>query len=294
MEIKSLANTDFGTLATAFGAAFARYEVQITPDELHTMLRRRGFDPALSFAAFNGDGSIMGFTLNGIGTFGDRNAHGGVPTAYDTGTGTLPEYRGQGLAAQIFEASIPHLQAAGIKQYLLEVLQHNTAAVSVYRRLGFEVSREFNYFRAESGDVQIGNCVNCAYPIRQVAPAELRETAAEFWDFEPSWQNSFEAIERAADDFIAFGAFDGDGLVGYVIFEPTAGDITQIAVAKNHRRKGVGSALLGEMLRQNHATGVKCLNTEIGRDESLAVFLQSKNIPLAGRQFEMIKSLRGK
>jgi ribosomal protein S18 acetylase RimI-like enzyme len=79
--------------------------VQITPDELRTMLRRRGFDPALSFAAF--DGCIMGFTLNGTGTFG------GVPTAYDTGTGTLPEYRGRGLATQIFETSLPHLRAAG-------------------------------------------------------------------------------------------------------------------------------------------------------------------------------------
>ena len=122
MEIKSLAHTSFETLAESFGAAFAEYEVQISPDELRTMLRRRGFEPALSFAAFDDTGNIMGFTLNGIGTFA------GVPTAYDTGTGTLPEYRGQGLATQIFETSLPHLRAAGIVQYLLEVLQHNTTA----------------------------------------------------------------------------------------------------------------------------------------------------------------------
>ena len=45
------------------------------------------------------------------------------------------------------------------------------------------------------------------------------------------------------------------------------------------------------MLRQNRALGVKCINTEIGRDESIAIFLEAKNIPLAGRQFEMIKRL---
>ncbi len=70
MEIKPLSHTDFATLSEAFGAAFAEYEVQISPDELRTMLRRRGFDPALSFAAFDDDGRIAGFTLNGIGTFG--------------------------------------------------------------------------------------------------------------------------------------------------------------------------------------------------------------------------------
>ncbi len=285
MEIKSLSHTSFETLAGAFGAAFAEYEVQITPDELRTMLRRRGFDSALSFAAFDDTGHIMGFTLNGFGTFG------GVPTAYDTGTGTLPKNRGRGLATQIFEASLPHLQAAGVAQYLLEVLQHNTAAVSVYRRLGFEVSREFNYFRAAAGDVRVGSCAGCVYEIRQMEPAILHGAAADFWNFEPSWQNSFEAVERASDDFVTLGAFDGERLVGYAIFEPAAGDITQIAVAKTHRRQGIGSALLGEILRYNRASGIKCINTEIGRDEALAHFLEAKNITLAGKQFEMIKRL---
>jgi ribosomal protein S18 acetylase RimI-like enzyme len=291
LEIKSLTHTGFETLAGAFGAAFGEYEVQITPDELRTMLRRRGFDPALSFAAFDDAGRIAGFTLNGIGTFGGGNAHCGVPTAYDTGTGTLREYRGRGLATQIFEASLPHLRTAGVGQYLLEVLQHNTAAVSVYRKLGFEVSREFNYYRAEMGDVRLGNPRGNACTIRETETAALRETASEFWDFTPSWQNSFEAVERSPEDFTTLGAYDGDRLVGYVIFEPGAGDITQIAVSKIHRRQGIGSALLGEMLRQNRASGVKCINTEIGRDEALATFLQAQSIALAGKQFEMIKRL---
>ncbi len=294
MDIRSLAHTGFETLAAAFGAAFAEYEVQITPDELRTMLRRRGFDPALSFAAFDGDGRIAGFTFNGIGILG------GQPTVYDTGTGTLPEYRGRGLATQIFEASLPHLRAAGITQYLLEVLQHNTAAVSVYRRLGFEVSREFNYFRSRNSrnaDGRIGYA-ECGSTIRQVEPAALRDPAPEFWDFTPSWQNSFEAIERTPEDFVTLGAFDGPScdpsdcrLVGYAIFEPASGDITQIAVAKTHRRKGIGSALLKQTLTQNRAPGVKCINTEIGCDEAVAGFLQSHGITPAGRQFEMIKRL---
>ena len=112
MEIRSLADTDFDTLYEAFSQAFADYEVQINGTQLRRMLKRRGFDARLSFAAFDGD-RIAAFTLNGIGNYD------GLPTAYDTGTGTLEAYRGQGLATRIFEHSIPYLKEAGIGRYLL-------------------------------------------------------------------------------------------------------------------------------------------------------------------------------
>ena len=89
MEIKSLVNTSLDELFGAFEQAFADYEIQIDKDEHLAMLKRRGFNPTLSFAAFDGS-KIVSFTCNGIGNFY------GVPTAYDTGTGTLKEYRGKG------------------------------------------------------------------------------------------------------------------------------------------------------------------------------------------------------
>ncbi|MDR2912896.1 MAG: GNAT family N-acetyltransferase [Alistipes sp.] len=295
MEIRSLsADVGFGVptfddIARAFAAAFAEYEVQISPAELRTMLRRRGFAPSLSFAAFTPQGEIAAFTLNGVGGFGGPAA-GGVKTAYDTGTGTLPEFRGRGLATRIFEESLPALRAAGIGQYILEVLRHNTTAVEIYRRMGFGVRREFNYFRGGGGNGR-SDLSYAEYELRRIKITDIQSIAKGFWDFEPSWQNSFEAIERAASDFIFLGAFDGGRLAGYAVFEPAAGDITQIAVAHDSRRRGVGSALLGEMLRLNRAAGLKCLNTEEGRDEALAGFLEARGVGLAGRQFEMVLQL---
>ncbi|MDE6623483.1 MAG: GNAT family N-acetyltransferase, partial [Alistipes sp.] len=52
MEIRPLTDTDFDTLAEAFARAFADYDTQWDPTELRRMLRRRGFAPHLSFAAF--------------------------------------------------------------------------------------------------------------------------------------------------------------------------------------------------------------------------------------------------
>lgn len=162
MEVKSLGNTSLDKLFEAFRQAFADYEIQLNKAELLTMLKRRGFDPSLSFAVFDGE-KIVSFTCNGTGNFYE------IPTAYDTGTGTLKDYRGQGLATQVFEYSIPYLKEAGIKEYLLEVLQHNTGAVSVYSKLGFEVTREFYYFRQKNElinrEIKAVNPPNTLHPI---------------------------------------------------------------------------------------------------------------------------------
>ena len=80
IRIKSLKDTSFDELFEAFRQAFAEYEMQLNRAELQAMLKRRGFDPELSFAAFDGD-KIVSFTCNGIGDFN------GIRTAYDTGSG---------------------------------------------------------------------------------------------------------------------------------------------------------------------------------------------------------------
>ena len=273
MEIKSLEKTDFNTLFRAFGRAFADYEVQLNAEQLRAMLTRRGFDPTLSFAAFDG-AQIAAFTLNGIGNFN------GVPTAYDTGTGTLKEYRGTGLGTEIFRHSMPHLRRAGVGQYLLEVLQHNTRAVSVYRNLGFETVREFNYFcRANTEIADRGDTPRLPHSVRRTD-----------WDFTPSWQNSFESIGRAAGDFVSLGVFIEEELVGYCVFEPASGDVAQIAVKRQYRRKGIAGLLLREMLRLNTNDSLKIINTDVSCD-SMTGFLQAKNIVPQGKQFEMIRKI---
>ena len=283
MEIKSLSKTDFSTIYKAFNQAFADYEMQLNEAQLYTMLKRRGFHPDLSFAAFDND-EIVAFTLNGIGNFN------GIPTAYDTGTGTLKEYRGQGLATQIFEHSIPYLKEANITQYLLEVLQHNTKAVSVYKNLGFETTREFNYFIQKNEEVK--NEIKTSeipYTIHQI-DIEKFDSIPSFWDFYPSWQNSFESIKRTKEDFISFGVFDDKKIVGYCVFEPISGDVTQIAASKEYRRKGVGALLLREVLKQNKNEHIKVVNTDV-LCNSITDFLKAKNIEITGKQFEMIRKI---
>lgn len=283
MEIKSLNNICIDKLFEAFEQAFADYEVQLNKVELLTMLKRRGFEPKSSFGAFDGN-KIVSFTCNGIGNFY------GTPTAYDTGTGTLKDYQGKGLATQVFKYSIPHLKALGIKEYLLEVLQHNAGALSVYRKLGFEATREFYYFKLKKD--QISKTIRTPDFPYTLKPIKIDEyySIPSFWDFKPSWQNCIEAIERSLEDFICLGVFSEGSLIGYGVFEPMSGDVTQIAVDKQFRRRGVGSLLFQKMLESNKHSSIKIINTDI-ECNSITAFLQSKNIEPAGKQFEMIKRL---
>ncbi|MCL2597197.1 MAG: GNAT family N-acetyltransferase [Paludibacter sp.] len=283
MEIKSLKNIDFDTIFKAFSKAFADYEIQLNEAQLQMMLKRRGFNADLSFAAFEGN-DIVAFTFNGIGNFN------GILTAYDTGTGTLKEYRGEGLATKIFEYSIPYLREANVKQYLLEVLQHNPKAISVYKNLGFETTREFNYFVQKKEEINnVVKTVESPYSIEKI-DIEKFKFISDFWEFHPSWQNSFEAIKRADEGFINIGFFVENKLLGYCVFEPISGDITQIAVDKQHRRKGIATLLLQEMIKLSKNENIKIVNTDI-LCSSITDFLKAKNIEIKGKQFEMIRKI---
>ena len=133
------------------------------------------------------------------------------------------------------------------------------------------------------------NVFDPSYQAKQI-DLSSSESMIKFWDFIPSWQNSFEAISRKIDDFKIIGVYKNGNLVGYSIFEPNSGDITQIAVDKNFRRKGIASILLKEILKTNQYNSIKVINTEVGCS-SITEFLQSNSIFLEGKQFEMIKQL---
>jgi GNAT superfamily N-acetyltransferase len=109
-------------------------------------------------------------------------------------------------------------------------------------------------------------------------------------DFSVSWQNNFQALLKAPEDFTVIGAFCGNDLVGFGIIEPHSGDIPQLAVSKGERRKGVGRALIYELKKRNKADIVKIVNVESTESGTIA-FIHSCGIPKIVSQYEMIKKL---
>jgi len=281
--IKSLKGIGISSLYKAFKEAFAEYEIQLSEREFEIMISRRGFESGLSFGAFDGD-KLVAFTLNGIGVY-----HG-LKTAYDTGTGTIAAYRGKGLATKIFNYSVPILQEAGIKQYLLEVLQHNEKAVSVYKNIGFKISREFNYYTSDIDSIKLTEKASDDLIVIKQTELNYDIEMSDFHDFTPSWQNNFNSIKRRINDFKIIGAYIDDKMAGYCVLDPDTGDLTLLAVNTKYRRKGIGTALLKEAICLMNYSSMKIINTEI-MCASLTEFLKYHAFEISGKQFEMIKML---
>lgn len=282
MEIKNLEHEDFETLFQCFEKSFSDYEIRFEKEEVRSMLKRRGYDSRLSFAAFD-NGEMVAFVMNGIGTFN------GISSAYDVGTGTIQQYRGRGIAGDIFAFSMPYLKEAGVRQYVLEVLQNNRKAISIYQRMGFEVTREFDCFRQTIAQVDWrksnGGC--------QIMPVDMDSVrrAQDYCDICPSWQNGIDSIVRGGVNMTCLGAFIDGRMVGYCVIDANTGDLAQIAVQSEYRRRGIASRLLQEATVRMKTGFVKILN--IASDHrAMRLFLESNNIPLASKQFEMILSLQ--
>ncbi len=283
MQIRSLEHNSIEELYIAFNEAFKDYPRSWTLQEFENMIRRRSFNAKLSFGAFE-DEKLVSFTLNGIGQFNNKI------TAYDTATGTIQKFQGKGLATQIFETAAPVLKAAGCQQYLLEVLTNNDKAISVYTKIGFKTIRQINYHVTELKDLKPGKQQN-------LPELELKElnldaiSALEYmFDIQPSWQNNFASLANAPANFKIIGAFLNNTIVGYGVIETATGDVPQLVIAKDHRKKGIASILFTELLKHNKATNVRFINVE-NNYAAAESFLASKGVNSLGSQFEMIKEL---
>jgi GNAT superfamily N-acetyltransferase len=282
ITIRSLTGIPFGELYDAHLSAFKNYPFQWTGEALLRTIKRRRFSPELSFGAFH-NGRLVSFTWNGTGTFAGRK------TAYDTGTGTAEAYRGKGLASRIFEYSIPHLKAAGISQYLLEVLTENAAALSVYTKQGFSISRTFHCFRTEMKSWQFHERpLPPGLAFKEISINE--QLMGNMHDFLSSWQNNFESLQVNPSHFQVLGVFREGELLGYGIIEPESGDIPQLAVKAGERRKGIGSAIIEALGKENKAETLKVINIPSDRPEIMN-FLLHCGIPDVVTQYEMIRQL---
>lgn len=267
--------------------AFFDYEVpmQISLESFRKLNRRRGVSYDLSLGVVDGE-KLVGFILNAIDYWEDKL------TAYDCGTGVIPDYRQKGVGNRIFSELLPILQAENIEQYLLEVIQSNTAAYNLYKKRNFQITREFDCLMADIKEIK-----SCLYNGRNNPLAEkcdIREINSIDWkdiinfgDYPPSWQNSDMSVQRLPNSFNYLGAFSEENLVGYIVYEPNGG-LTQIAVNKNNRNQGIGTELIKHLLEQNsNIDKLNIINVDT-RDKSLLNFLNSLGFKSFTTQYEMI------
>ena len=155
--------------------------------------------------------------------------------------------------------------------------------------MNFEVTRDFDCFRQTIGHIS-NRQYNAGCIITEVSSDHIRG-AQNYCEISPSWQNSMDSIDRGASNLICLGAFIDNVMVGYCVLDTHTGDLTQIAVQRDYRRQGIASRLLHEAVIRMKTDFIKVLNINSDYHPMLA-FLESKNIHLASRQFEMILPLQ--
>lgn len=287
MHYVFLKEEDFDTVYGTFVKAFSDYQIkmEITKEQFKEMNFRRGLSYELSAGAVDDRGKMVGLALNGA-DFWDKKL-----TAYDLGTGVVPEFRGKGAADGMFDFLIPKLRQSGVKQYLLEVIRSNEKACNLYKKKGFRETRQFECFTAEFASLNLKSTIDAEDGI-SIRPVEKPEWSffESFWEWRPSWQNSVNSVKRSQSRKVVLGAFKGSKCVGYGIIYSESGDIPQFAVKETFRRQGVGTLLMKALAREARRGRLAVVNVDSSSQVTLD-FLTDLGFKNFAGQYEMVLEL---
>lgn len=255
LEYRTLNKTSMETLHKAFLDAFSDYQVEmdLSIEKLKQTLQRRGYVPEISIGAFKND-LLVGFIINGLRSWN------GKTTVYDIGTGVIIDYRRQGITSIMLLNVKEILKQKQIEQYLLEAIQSNTSAIQLYKKEGFKVKRDFPCFQLDKKRYVPLKTHKVEHTNRM-----SWEQLTEFWDFEPSWQNSIDSINAVSEEFLYSIVHFDNRIVGYGIINKRTGDIPQIAVNKHYRGKGIARSIITDLIEDTESYKISVLNVD---DES--------------------------
>lgn len=277
MKIVPFSQLPLSTFTNCFNEAFADYFVPFhTTDEFWKgRFKKANTDQELSIIVMDGDQAVA-FIHTGVD---DIN---GIKTAYNGGTGVIPSHRGQRLTTYMYAYLFEAFKKAGIQQSILEVIQKNTKAMKIYEHLGFKKTRGFNCFSGQFKKTNISLLAGYTYAKMETIDRSLFTS---FWAFTPSWGYTLNAIERTQDVHEIGSVLYQNKCIGYIAYEPATGSVSQIAVAKAHRNKGIGKYLLAQaqLVCKND---LNLVNVDAQQWATLA-FLQKAGFKNPINQYEM-------
>ncbi|WP_276497866.1 GNAT family N-acetyltransferase [Pontibacter litorisediminis] len=280
-RLSFLTATDLPQVRETFLEAFADYvvPVQLSQEQLRDKVEREGILPSFCVGAFVGE-ELVGFILTALGEWL------GKPTAYNAGTGVVPRYRGHGLTQQMYAFLLPKLRESGVEQCLLEVIEGNMPALKTYGKIGFNFTRALSCFRSTKEELLLGQWQPEGVTISEKAQFDF-EAYSCFWDVKPTWQNNIDSLKRSKGQTKTLVACNAQQeVVGYISFFRKNGAVAQLAVGRQWRRQGIGTALLREAVRQVEGPAVMFLNIE-DTATSMVPFLQGRHMKLLLKQHEM-------
>jgi len=284
MEYRSLERESLEKIHHCFNEAFSDYivKIQLPFENFQKIMIRNGIDLEFSIGLYDTD-HLCGFILNGVGTWNDN------PTVYDSGTGIIKKYRGKKHSKKMFQVLKQKIVENNFSQYLLEVIQSNIPAYTLYSRQGFEVERELLCFETEKKELPE---TERRFDLHFKKVASLNwDVLKTFWNSPPSWQNSIQAVERVSDHFEKICVFSDNDCIGYGVFSPQSGEIVHIAVREDMRGRGIGSVLLSKISAETKGENLRIINVD-KKDQETVDFLIKNRFRNHINQYEMVLDLK--
>ncbi|HIJ16654.1 MAG TPA: GNAT family N-acetyltransferase [Thermoplasmata archaeon] len=205
--------------------------------------------------------------------------------AWIGGVGVVPGHRGRGIGEKLMLAAEDFSRNQGAETSILEVIQGNTRAHGLYRRLGYEDVR--NYVCAEGKPMQFAGYG--ATP-RKTSAEELIKIHEEAYAG-TCWQrrkiHGLIASAKSSECYIVDGGFV---LVRKV---DTTGYIPYLGVVPSRRGEGVGTSLAKFALNRLHELGTfKIAIYNLNEEPSVLRMLDKFDFAVTMKQIEMRKSLK--
>ncbi len=274
-EIKSLEEIEVDELLDTTNLAFSDYIVpfKISKEQLVEKMHSENVCLAYSAGVFEHN-NLIGYILN----FSKK--YDGKLFVYNGGTGVIPTKRGNRLTVKMYDYLIPIFKKDKVDTLLLEVLVNNFPAIKTYEKVGFEISRTLKCFRGTINP----KIEKITADIRQLDYCDL-ELFSSFWDFQPTWQNSREVLQKLKQTNTAIGAFIDDELVGYVIYNPSTKRVNSFAVKKQHRNKLIGKNLFA-YISQHFCNTITIINIDENAAPTIK-FLENIGLENYVNQYEM-------
>lgn len=216
MHLQNLSQTSIEEIVFAIMLSFEGYFVTMPSDNDYWAARfeRARVDFSLSFGLFDNN-ELVGFIINGI------DQYNGFKTAFNTGTGVLPKYRGQKIVDQLYQYALPYFKEANIQQCALEVIQQNDRAIRVYERIGFQTIKDYHCFK---GKLPASNYQTQIQSI-QHPDILLKPT------FPHAWDNTNRAIQIApAAYYESYKVSYQNTIIGYFTIHSSSGYLPQFIV----------------------------------------------------------------
>lgn len=279
---RRLQKEDIPAMHQAFLQAFADYQLpfQLSFDQfVQKFIYKLNINYELSVGAFF-QNQLIGFIFSSTGFYR------GKYTAYNGGTGVIPKHRGYGLTQKMYEYLFPKLIEKGITQAVLEVLTENEKAIKSYVSCGFSIFTKYHCYKL----TKLNSTLRLPSPQVTIRPVSqpnwpLYES---FFDTTPYFLDSTAVLKHNLQHEEMVEARLGSEVVGYIIFQPMVSRISQVAVDKKHRGKGIGKMLLDYALKASPTKALTILN--VGQKETeLIKILGRIGFEHTVDQFEMLQ-----